>query len=435
VNGDLGLVNEVFEKSHQSPIPNPNSQIPNPKLQIPNHKSQISYLRPVEKINKSGYILPIIVFAQFAGTSLWFAGNAIIGELQLELNLNDAAIGNVTSAVQLGFIVGTLIFAIFSVADRFSPAKVFLFAALAGAFFNLAICLFPLTYFKLISFRFFTGFFLAGIYPVGMKISADWYEKGLGKALGYLIGALVLGTAFPHLLRDFLEGFPWQWIATGTSILAVVGGLSLYFFVGDGPNRNKGAKFEWNAIFKVFSFKEFRAAAFGYFGHMWELYTVWAFTPLILASFNELQSTDINIPLWSFLIIGAGALGSVWGGYISLKKGSAKVAFGMLLISGICCLISPFFYFLPKYLFLGSMLIWGFTVVGDSPQFSTIVAQTAPKLYVGTALTIVNCIGFTLTIFSIQLMNVFLQKFEISSLLPMLVIGPLFGLIAIRKIL
>jgi predicted MFS family arabinose efflux permease len=140
------------------------------------------------------------------------------------------------------------------------------------------------------------------------------------------------------------------------------------------------------------------------------------------------------VPFWSFLIIGLGGLGSVIGGYISLKRGSAWVAFGMLLVSGICCLFSPLFFQLPTEIFLFLMLVWGFTVVGDSPQFSTIVAQSAPKMYVGTALTIVNCIGFTLTIFSIQLLTILLQKFDLSNLLPILVIGPIFGLISIRKI-
>lgn len=387
-----------------------------------------------QSIKTRPYILPIIVFAQFAGTSLWFAGNAVLADIQVELNLGDSAIGNITSAVQLGFIFGTLLFAILSIADRFSPSKVFLFSVLFGGLFNLSICFFSTTYLSLLSFRFLTGFFLAGIYPVGMKISADWFEKGLGKALGYLVGALVLGTAFPHLLKGFLMGLPWENILIATSTLAIFGGVILYFFVGDGPHRSKGTKFEWTAIFKIFNFKEFRLAAFGYFGHMWELYTVWAFTPLILITYNELHNTDLNVPFWSFLIVGLGGLGSVIGGYISLKRGSAWVAFGMLLVSGICCLFSPLFFQLPTEIFLFLMLVWGFTVVGDSPQFSTIVAQSAPKMYVGTALTIVNCIGFTLTIFSIQLLTILLQKFDLSNLLPILVIGPIFGLISIRKI-
>ena len=353
-----------------------------------------------DKNTASSHVLPIIVFAQFAGTSLWFAGNAIAVDLQTALQLEAGAVGNITSAVQLGFITGTLVFAVLSVADRFSPSKVFLFSALAGAFFNLCVFWFATDLVSLLGFRFITGFFLAGIYPVGMKISADWFAEGLGKVLGYLVGALVLGTAFPHLLKATSASLPWGTILLATSGLALLGGLLLFFTVGDGPNRRPATRFEWNAIPQIFRFGEFRAAAFGYFGHMWELYAMWAFVPLMLAGFNEMHGENLNVPLWSFLIIAAGGLGCVAGGYISLKKGSPKVAYWMLLISGTCCLLSPLFFFWSKWLFVAALLVWGFTVVGDSPQFSTVVARTAPKIYVGTALTIVNCIGFGLTIFS-----------------------------------
>lgn len=381
------------------------------------------------------YILPVIVFAQFAGTSLWFAGNAIVGDLQAALQLEAGVTGDITAAVQFGFIIGTLIFAFLSIADRFSPSKVFLISAVLGALFNLSVYLFAKDLTALLLLRFATGFFLAGIYPVGMKIASDWYAKGLGKALGYLVGALVLGTAFPHLLKVLGQALPWKTILWTTSGLAVLGGVLLYVLVPDGPNRKAGAKFEWNAIPKIFGFKEFRAAAFGYFGHMWELYTFWAFTPLIISTYNELKlnQTDLNVSLWSFVIIAMGTLGCIIGGYISLKKGSAKVAFWMLLISGLCCLLSPLFFQLPPILFLAGLLVWGFTVVGDSPQFSTIVAKTAPSLYIGTALTIVNCIGFALTIVSIQALNYLQAIFTVSNVFLVLLIGPVIGLLAIRK--
>ncbi len=378
------------------------------------------------------HILPVIVFAQFAGTSLWFAGNAIVGDLQVALNLPEGSVGNITAAVQFGFIIGTLVFAVLSIADRFSPSKTFLLSAIIAAFFNSCVFWFAEGLMSLLVFRFLTGFFLAGIYPVGMKISADWYEKGLGKALGFLVGALVLGTAFPHLLKASTAELPWGNILIATSMLAAFGGLLLYFTVGDGPHRQPAPKFEWNAIPMIFKFKKFRSAAFGYFGHMWELYALWAFIPIFLLSYQNQQDQDFSIPLWSFIIIGTGVFGCVIGGYISLKKGSAKVAYAMLFTSGICCLVSPLFFFLPKWLFFSALLVWGFTVIGDSPQFSTLVAQTAPKEYVGTALTIVNCIGFALTIFSIQLLSFLENHLPVEWLFLFLLPGPVFGLIGLK---
>ncbi|MBI1226748.1 MAG: MFS transporter [Bacteroidetes bacterium] len=381
------------------------------------------------------HVLPVIVFAQFAGTSLWFAGNAIASELQQAFGLAEGATGNLTSAVQLGFITGTLVFALLSIADRFSPSRVFFACAIAGAFFNFCINWLASGLSSLLAFRFLTGFFLAGIYPVGMKISADWFAKDLGKALGWLVGALVLGTAFPHLLKAFGTSFSWKMVVAATSSLALLGGVLLFFTVGDGPNRSPARKFEWGAIPHIFRSADFRAAAFGYFGHMWELYAMWAFTPLLLIAYNETHGTSLPVALWSFVIISAGSLGCVVGGYFSSKKGSPKVAFAMLLTSGICCLLSPFFFMLPSAIFILFLLVWGFSVVGDSPQFSSLVAKTAPTEYIGTALTIVNCLGFALTIVSIQLLSKL--QFQLAAIWWFLFLAPgaVFGLASIYKLL
>lgn len=381
------------------------------------------------------HILPVIVFAQFAGTSLWFAGNAILPQIQVSWGLPEGSLANVTSSVMLGFITGTFGFALFSVADRFRPGKVFLICSLLGAVFNILLMFLPNTYLNLLVLRFMTGIFIAGIYPVGMKIAADWFGGKLGKALGYLVGALVLGSAFPHLLNHFGTALSWKFVLIGTSILAFTGGFAMIVFVGEGPHRVIGARFEPGKMIDVFRKQDFRSAAFGYFGHMWELYTLWAFVPVVLLYYNETHATDIPISLWTFLIIALGAVGCVFGGLLSTRYGSSKVAFGFLSLSGILCLVSPLFFGFSAPLFLAIFLIWGFAVIGDSAQFSSLNTLTAPPEFKGTALTIAVSIGFLLTIPSIQLLGYLSNVIETKWLLFTLSIGPMFGLIHTRKLI
>ena len=345
------------------------------------------------------------MLSQFAGTSLWFAGNAILPELKESHHLSQYAVSQVTTAVMFGFIAGTFVFAFFSLADRISPTKLFFISALFGALTNIAVAWLAHDANSLLTLRFLTGFFIAGIYPVGMKIAADWFEKGLGKAMGFLLGALVLGTAFPHLLKNRDFALPWKAVLYLTSIFALIGGVIMLLFVGDGPYRKKSGGFQWNALGEIFKSKKWRQAAFGYFGHMWELYTFWGFVPVILALYAQKNNLPLNIPLLSFLIIGSGSISCIAGGFFSIRIGSAKVAMTALFISGICCFISPLLYSLPYWLFLLLLFIWGLAVVPDSPQFSTLVAQYAPDHLRGTALTIYNSIGFTITIISLLVID------------------------------
>ena len=392
---------------------------------------------PAKHDHRPWHILPVIILAQFAGTSLWFAGNAVAADLQAAFDLPAGSLGNITSAVQFGFICGTLVFAFLLIADRFSPSLVFVVCSWLGALANLGVYLFASDFVTILAFRFLTGFFLAGIYPVGMKIAADWHDHGLGKALGYLVGALVLGTAFPHFLRFGAGALPWSTIILATSVLAAMGGLLLYLTVPDGPHRRPGARFQLTAIRDIFRRRSFRAAAFGYFGHMWELYTVWAFVPVLLAGYRVAHpAAGIGVSLGSFIVISMGMLGCVLGGYVSLRRGSRQVAFFMLLLSGLACLLSPLLMQLSFPFFFAFLLIWGFAVVGDSPQFSTLVAQTAPREYVGSALTIVNSIGFAITIPSIELVNFAVEIAHLPSrwMFWLLLPGPLFGLAALWRL-
>jgi MFS family permease len=336
--------------------------------------------------------------------------------------------------VQLGFIAGTLVFALLTLADRFQARAVFLASAVLAAGANALMLALPLLEspaLALLVLRFATGFFLAGIYPVGMKIAASWYRQGLGGALGFLVGALVLGTALPHLVRGLGGGLPWQSVSITLSLLAAGGGLLMFALVPEGPHLAKAARFDPGAVVRAFRSPAFRASASGYFGHMWELYTLWAFVPLLLSGYGAMHRVVIDVSFWSFVIIAAGALGCVGGGQLSRLVGSARVAFGQLSLSGLACLLSPLAFALPTTGFLAFLVVWGVVVVGDSPQFSALNAATAPREFVGSALTIVNCIGFALTIPSLYATTWLAQRLPMEAWFVPVAIGPALGLYAL----
>lgn len=358
-----------------------------------------------------------------------------MNDLISRFQLAEQALSYLTSSVQVGFIIGTLTFAVLTIADRFSPSKVFFGSAVMGALFNLGIIWEGNVLGSILLTRFCTGFFLAGIYPVGMKIAADYVEKGLGKSLGFLVGALVVGTAFPHLLKELTGAFPWRWVIMTTSGLAVIGGLIMLVLVPDGPFRKESSGFHLSAIFQVFSNRTFTAASLGYVGHMWELYAFWAFIPIMLKTYQELhEEVSFNIPLLSFCIIAIGGVACVIGGYLSQSLGTKRTAFLALLLSGSCCLLCPWLFQVESApVLLSFLLFWGMVVIADSPLFSTLVAQHAPAELKGTALTIVNCIGFSITIISIQLMDSLQVMTDSQFIYLVLAIGPVLGLIALAK--
>jgi predicted MFS family arabinose efflux permease len=380
-------------------------------------------------------ILPAIVFSQFAGTALWFAGNAILGDLQTAMNVGIDDTGIVTSAIQLGFITGTLIFALLAISDRYSPRKLFLICSVLGAISNLLIYFIAYDLFSLLVIRFITGFFLTGIYPIGMKIAAGWYKKGLGNAIGLLVGALVLGTALPHLIKSFGGSLPWEHVIFVISAFSLVGGITMYLLVEDGPYISSGTKFNPKTIIILFKDKELRSSAVGYFGHMWELYTYWAFIPLILIYYLKLNPVDLNISTWSFIIIASGSIGCIVGGMISNKIGSAKVAIIQLGFSGLCCLVSPLMFHTSAPVFISFLIFWGIVVVGDSPQYSAIIALSAPQELVGSGLTLVNSIGFAITILSLWFVNQFIVAIDYTFLFLLLAIGPIAGLFSMKPLL
>lgn len=372
-------------------------------------------------------ILAYIAVAQFCGASMWFAGNAILPQLQTLYHWPADAVGHLTTAVQVGFIMGTLAFAISGVTDRHQPSLVFLISSIAGALCNALILLDVSSLPAALVSRALTGICLAGIYPVGMKIAADWSEKGLGNWLGTLVGTLVVGTALPHGLKLFPALTEPQPFILGISALAFTGGLLVYAFVPVGPYRKPSSSFSWKSIRSVFHLKNFRAAAFGYYGHMWELYALWAFVPAALQLHQPTLASG-----WAFAIIGTGSAGCIAGGMLSRKYGSYRVAHTSLVVSGLCCLVSPMLFAVhAPVIFIFFMMLWGAAVAADSPQFSAMVAQQAPPEVRGSAISMVTSMGFAITIFSIQLLTftaTWLGEYMFLVLLP----GPLFGLLTMK---
>lgn len=381
-------------------------------------------------IKSGSRILPIIVIAQFFCTSTWFAGNAVLHDLVLYFNIPETALGHITSAVQFGFISGTFFYAALLIADRFHPSFVFFGSAVLAAISNLSVTFIDSSLTALMVLRFFTGFFLAGIYPVGMKIAADYYEKGLGKALGFLVGGLVVGKAFPYLLKSFTAALSWKTVLYLTTSLSIAGGILMLLLVPSGPYQKRMQSLNYKAIFSIFKNRSLRTAALGYFGHMWELYAFWAFVPVLLTTYNTMfPAARLPVSALSFYIIAAGGLACVLGGYLSQIFGAKKTAFAALFLSCCCCLVSPLAFYLPPVLFVCFLVFWGLVVIADSPLFSSLVAQHANIEIKGTAITIVTCIGFSITIASIELLNYLSAHYNARYMFMVLAIGPILGLL------
>ncbi|MEP1441687.1 MAG: MFS transporter [Hyphomicrobiales bacterium] len=375
------------------------------------------------------FLLFIIVLSQFAGTSLWFSGNAILPDLEQDWGLAPEALGHITMAVQLGFIAGTLSFAVLTLADRYSPRWIYLICCLSGALVSATTVLIDENLSLFLANRFLVGFLLAGIYPVGMKIASGWFKKDLGLALGFMIGALVLGTAAPHLVRAMGEAWAWQTVILSVAVLAAFGGVLMAVFVPDGPHLKQASKFDFSAVGKVFSSAKFRSSSFGYFGHMWEIFAAWAFFPVLLVGYVATRpELSLNISLWTFIIIGVGAIGCAGGGVLVRRFGSARVATFQLFGSLIGCLISPLMFFTAPEIFLPFVIIWSILISGDSPQYSTLNAQFAPPALVGCALAVANAIGYTISIVSVQLINHMVEPMGVQYVFLLLIPGPLFGL-------
>ena len=371
-----------------------------------------------------------IATAQLFGTSLWFSANSAAPDLMHAWGIGISGIGLLTNAVQLGFILGTLTFSLSGLADRFPASTIFVVSSVLGAAFNAAFAIFSRGLLTGTVFRFLVGICLAGIYPIGMKLIVSWAPTKTGSALAYLVGMLTLGTALPQGVRFFGAHWNWQIVILTSSGLALAGAL-LILVLGDGPHlglRRRNTAISWDVL-NAFKSKNLRAAALGYFGHMWELYTFWTLVPLIVAAGVHTRLPQLSVPGLAFLTIAVGSLGCIVGGVMSHKIGSASVAAAALTVSGFCCfIVAAGWKQLSPQTFIVLLLVWGAAVVADSPQFSALSAQAAPLDLVGSVLAIQVSVGFAITIASIALATSLFARLGLSVawvLLP----GPILGLI------
>jgi MFS family permease len=350
--------------------------------------------------------LLLVSLAVLLASGTWFSGTAAAVVLRREWGLGDAQGASLTVSVQLGFITGTFLYALLNLADVYNARRVFAASAVAGALANAAFAAWSDGLGSAVVFRFLTGLTLAGVYPVGMKIVASHFRSGLGWRLGIMVGALTLGTATPYLIQAVGAAFDWRALAGAASLLAVVGAVVMLRLVPDGPHLRNRARFDPRMLVKVFRHRPFRYTAFGYFGHMWELYALWSLVGFYLREGLGRRQPDwlATLPLLAFVTVGTGAAGCIVGGWVSRVVGERRVALVSLLVSGTMCAFSGLAYDLPPSALVPFLVVWGFFVVSDSPQFSALAARYCPPEHTGTALTVQNGIGFAITTASIQVL-------------------------------
>lgn len=379
--------------------------------------------------------LTVLATAMLLAMTTWFSATAVVPQLTQAWDLTPGQGAWLTIAVQLGFVVGALVSALFSLADRVSPRRLMLYGAVGAAIANLLLIATSSAWLA-IPLRTITGACLAGVYPPAMKAMATWFRYKRGTALGVMVGALTLGSAAPHLVNG-LGGLDWRVVIVATSVLTLLGGLLAEYIGRDGPFPFPNAVFDPRKAWQVFTDRKVLLASLGYFGHMWELYAMWAWFSVFFANtltLHDVESAGTWAAFGTFAVIGIGALGCLAGGLLGDHWGRARTTSLAMAISGACALSIGFMQAAPVLAVLLVGLLWGFWVVADSAQFSTLVTEVAEQSYVGTALTLQLAIGFVLTVPTIWLIPIVEQVAGWGVAFALLALGPLAGIVAMRAL-
>jgi MFS family permease len=380
--------------------------------------------------------ISLLVIAEMAGMSLWFTSAAVLPDMAREGAITPERQALLSSAVQAGFVFGALVVSIGGIADRFDPRRVFAASALLAALANASLLIAPLGGDAAIAARFATGALLAGVYPVGLKIAVGWGTRDRGLLVGLLVGALTLGNGVPYLAA-FLGGAEWRPTVVAISLLAGAGGL-IVLVAGLGPHHAKAPRFEPGAILVAWSNRRIRAAYLGYFGHMWELFAMWAW---IGAASAISYATTLGTPaaeslakLTAFLAIALGGITCVIAGRMADRIGKAEVTIIAMAVSGSAAVATALTFGGPVWLTFALIMIWGIAVIPDSAQFSALVADASPPHLAGSLMTFQTAIGFALTIATVQAAPVLAGEFGWPVVLAALAVGPALGIIAMQPL-